>query len=107
MRSHHDSRCDCQVTTLRFGVLFVFSLVAIVAVVVRLPTAASTPGLLLWGVFGFEPVGDPDGDFNTRRRYAWLFFFEEAVLMMKLPKRYATPWKGGRLAPITDFISRG
>ena len=33
--------------------------------------------------------------------------FEEAVLMMKLPKRYATPRKGGRLAPITDFISRG
>ncbi len=29
-----------------------------------------------------------------------LFFFEEAVLMMKLPRRYATPWKGGRLAPI-------
>ena len=45
-----------RLITLRFGVLFVFSLVAIVAVVVRLPTAASTPGLLLWGVFGFEPV---------------------------------------------------
>jgi hypothetical protein len=23
------------------------------------------------------------------------FFFEEAALMMKLPKRHATPWKGG------------
>ena len=33
--------------------------------------------------------------------------FEEAVLMMKLPKRYATPWEGGRLAPITIVISRG
>jgi hypothetical protein len=28
-------------------------------------------------------------------------FFEEAALMMKLPKRHATPWKGGRLAPMT------
>ncbi len=34
-------------------------------------------------------------------------FFEEAALMMKLPKRHATPWKGGRLAPITIVISRG
>ena len=33
--------------------------------------------------------------------------FEEAVLMMKLPKRHATPWEGGRLAPITIVISRG
>ena len=32
---------------------------------------------------------------------------EEAVLMMKLPKRHATPWEGGRLAPITIVISRG
>ena len=24
-------------------------------------------------------------------------FFEEAALMMKLPKRHATPWEGGRL----------
>ncbi len=29
------------------------------------------------------------------------FFFEEAALMMKLPKRHATPWKGGRLTPRT------
>jgi hypothetical protein len=35
------------------------------------------------------------------------FFFEEAALMMKLPKRHATPWEGGRLAPITIVISRG
>jgi hypothetical protein len=34
-------------------------------------------------------------------------FFEEAALMMKLPKRHATPWEGGRLAPITIVISRG
>ncbi len=33
--------------------------------------------------------------------------FEEAALMMKLPKRHATPWEGGRLAPITIVISRG
>jgi hypothetical protein len=36
-----------------------------------------------------------------------VFFDEEAALMMKLPKRHATPWKGGRLAPITIVISRG
>jgi hypothetical protein len=36
-----------------------------------------------------------------------LKIFEEAALMMKLPKRHATPWKGGRLAPITIVISRG
>jgi hypothetical protein len=32
---------------LRFGALLVFSMVAIIAAVVRLPTVASTPGLLL------------------------------------------------------------
>ena len=30
-----------------------------------------------------------------RTHDAWALFFEEAVLMMKLPKRYATPLEGG------------
>ena len=36
-----------------------------------------------------------------------LLLFEEAILMMELPRRHATSLSGSRLAPITIVISRG